>query len=237
MWLSPEILDWETIRESSQVEDTADVRRPYQMLNHAEQILFNATSDLNLVDVITNLKRAVDHRVRSLVNKYEFKKIPGIEKKKPTLELMGILGIVRPAMLIKLIDVRNAVEHKDFQPPSKEICQEFCELVWYFLRSTDNLTAFVTRNFTYESPNNYTISVSTGPFYSWKVDIYGWLPKELISFELKNDWLSLTEFEINLFSEPLCGKRLSTDVSFQGKIYGSPFLLNRVYQSYFSLLG
>lgn len=237
MWISPEILNWAITKELSYVQVMSDVSRPYEMLDHAEHILLNASTNLQLIDVITNLKRAVTHRFRTLANLYEFIKIPCMKKRKPVLETLGILGIVRPKMLLKLIDIRNALEHRDAQPPAKETCQEFCELVWYFLRSTDNLAAFVTSGFLFESQTGYTLDITTGPQDSWMLDVYGFLPTELVCSEYQNNWFSIEDFETTPIYKCAIESHLPTDIYFHGRITGPPMLIDKVYRLYFSLLG
>jgi hypothetical protein len=57
-------------------------------------------------------------------------------------------------MLKRLIDIRNIVEHQDSSPPSTDECQMFADLVWYFLRSTDELVkSFLEGRMFWEQPD------------------------------------------------------------------------------------
>lgn len=138
MWLDPAFLSWENHYMSWKPLDRKKAKRPYEIHEHASNRLAQGTN-LDRVDAITTLKRAVTHRVQVLKAAYglDALEIPG--KPKRDLELLAYLGIVRPLMLKRLIDIRNIVEHEDSDPPAGDDCEIFADFVWYFLRSTDVL--------------------------------------------------------------------------------------------------
>src|SRR5207247_1310376 len=77
------------------------------------------------------------HRVSTLRQLYDLKRLPLPDRPKEDLALLEYLGLIRPMMLEKLIAIRNAYEHEDAAPPDIAACRDFVDLIWYFLRSTD----------------------------------------------------------------------------------------------------
>ena len=147
-----------------------------------------------MIDTITTLKRAVDNRLRILDNLYKFKRIPIKEKPSDLLEIMHYVDIVRPIMVKKLIEIRNAIEHEDASPPNYEDCKVFSEFVWYFLRSTDNLVRELVVTFNLHPASDlsvYSVGCGMGIEYGWNPTIGGWVPSQLISEEAKNSWLRI----------------------------------------------
>jgi hypothetical protein len=55
------------------------------------------------------------------------------------LERLQEFGIVRSAIIKDLFEVRNVIEHEDGEPPALKQCRHYADVIWYFLKSTDNL--------------------------------------------------------------------------------------------------
>jgi hypothetical protein len=179
------------------------------MWNHAEKVVKNASTEFDLIDAICSLKRAINHRLYTLkeiylIEKISFKEFPTDKKK--IRERLCILGIIKPLMLKKIIDIRNAIEHQDSKPPTKEICEEFIETVWYFLRSTDTYLRNVIETFSL-IPNDsefwycHYIEEKTGPKNNWQVSLNGWVPNRVISYEQKKDFIKLNDVSIEKWGE------------------------------------
>jgi hypothetical protein len=133
--------------ETANVSRGREWFRAYEIWEHADLILQQTCNKFHLIDAITSLKRAVNHRLRLLDKLYKFKRIPIKEKPSELLQILHYMDIVRPIMVEKLIQIRNAVEHEDASPPDYEACKVFSEFVWYFLRSTDNLVREIVLTF------------------------------------------------------------------------------------------
>lgn len=194
MWLAPEILEWRVESQGLSFADKSQWKRPYDIWAHAEQVLSHPTTEFQRVDVITTLKRAIDHRVRMLNNLYSLRSIPIRDKPSEVLNLLEFAGIVRPLMLQKLLDIRNAVEHEDASPPDHESCQIFLEFAWYFLRSTDRMSQQILEDFGLLPPTDedyYGLSIYSGPEYAWVPRVWGWLTPNMIANEPRNGWLVL----------------------------------------------
>lgn len=192
----PDILEWrvDTGTFASAFANEHEWKRPYDIWAHAEQVLSHSTTEFLRVDAITTMKRAIDHRVRMLNNSYSLRTIPIKDKPSEILKLLEFVGIIRPLMLRKLLDIRNAVEHEDTTPPDHDSCQIFLEFTWYFLRSTDRIAQVVLSEFSLLPPNNedyYGVTVNSGPKHSWLPRILAWLTPDMLSNEPKKEWIVL----------------------------------------------
>ncbi len=139
MWVSSEILNWDYYADSFTPCNNDNWKRSYEYWTHAEKLLSNANVDeFSRIDIISNLKRAINHRLALLSKVYNFNQIPIKDKPIELLEQLELYGIVRHSMLKEILDTRNALEHKFTSPPEIDMCKNYCEICWYFLRLTDN---------------------------------------------------------------------------------------------------
>jgi hypothetical protein len=116
-----------------------DHERPHRLWTHAERLIANRSSELALSDAILALNRSLRLRLESLERSYSFSLAPGIRAGARALERLAHFGIVRPLILRRLIDIRNAIEHQDDPPPPIDELELLLDAMWYFLRSTDQL--------------------------------------------------------------------------------------------------
>jgi len=100
MWLSPEFLHWHTFVQDRLNNAGADWERAYKIWAHAEEILEQHDDELDLVDAVTTLKRAMNHRLQFLKDTYSFKTIPVKSKPQRTIEQLAFWGIVRPTVIV-----------------------------------------------------------------------------------------------------------------------------------------
>ena len=113
-------------------------KHAYTYLDHAENLILHEKTNF-LIDSISNLKRSIDHRMKLINKNYKIKKTSFYQNNKSIISALSEIGIVRPIMLNNLVKLRNYLEHQFGNPPDKERCKEFSEIVWYFLKSTDTL--------------------------------------------------------------------------------------------------
>jgi hypothetical protein len=176
--------------------EPAPVRRAYEHLAHAEEVLERATSSLDRVDVVTTLKRAVDHRLRLLNSYYKWKKLLSKQLPKGQLQILEAMGIARHRMVARLIDFRNQIEHGDEPPPESAACADLVEIVWYFLRSTDllclRMPTEVNFEFTSDRMPPLGVEVRLNPDQAWDVSCRAALPAALLSVEPHEDWFQLS---------------------------------------------
>jgi hypothetical protein len=255
MWLMPQILEWEPTVESWTLYEDESWRRAYTHWSHAEHLLEKSNSSLDLIDVITTLKRAVDHRLRLIDETYDIRSIPIKDKPSVHLELLSFFGIVRPVMVQKLLDIRNAVEHQDAEPPAKDTCETFLEFSWYFLRSTDMLVRRVALDLVFEPidielAEDYWAHFVIGPRGSWVPAIRGWFTPDMLSSNPVDGWINIKLDKIETKEQLLAsegkskrtrhrdsgrGKNLE-DIYIVGEMRGPAQELLRLYRIYFEAI-
>lgn len=212
VWLSPEVLQWQSYGQGGKQPDISIRARAYEIWKHAEDLLRHAASDLQLVDVITTMKRAIDHRIRALDKAYAFRTIPIKDKPAELLDLLEFLEIIRPLMFRKLVEIRNAVEHEDATPPHYDTCQLFLEFAWYFLRSTDRMLAVISDSiqlFVLDEDDEYWLDLEYGPDKTWNPQVRGYVRSDLISTQPTADWIVLKSTRIETRAQII--KRLKAD--------------------------
>jgi hypothetical protein len=193
LWLSNSILKWYTYCDSLDTIDISLSSRSYIIWKHAERILLEHDEELYLVDALTTLKRAINQRLKVLDSVYHFKDIPFYKKSKGILDIMSDVGLIRPLLLHKLIDIRNSVEHGDKLPPNKDICLEMLDVVWYFIRSTDNNLNIIPETIVMQDikNSNSSLSMDFTPKDKWCMAFYGWLPINLLSNYYKAEYIEI----------------------------------------------
>jgi hypothetical protein len=205
IWISPQIFEWESRVETSSHSESDSWRRAYAIWHHAEQLLENPDTQFNRIDVITTLKRSMDNRIRLLDKIYNFRKITIKDKPRGHLELLHHFRIIRSRMIQKLLDIRNALEHADAEPPSHEDCFEFLEFTWYFLRSTDLLARRTIECLFFDPPeseNGYQGGeFNFSPNKDWIPEIRVWLLPTLISRSPIENWIIVKAEEINVLKD------------------------------------
>jgi hypothetical protein len=210
--LSPEILHWQpSLSESSGkcVEFEEEPPRVYRLLEHAETLLAGQPTRDHRADAIINLNRAVRRRIALLDAVYDFKRIPVGGKPRDFLDLLVLVGIIRPIMLRELKAVRNAVEHNNAEPPSPARCRELAEFVWYFLSSTTGLLRISPRTFRFSFKEHqraydpYWIAFTIDPDVNWKIEVSGWIPANLCTLSPKENWLTVKVDKVEKRQEAL----------------------------------
>lgn len=194
-WLSPDIIEWDLFLQSWWSADKESIRRPYAHWAHAERILSSAESEFHLTDVVTTLKRAVDHRLRLLNDCYKWKRLPVQGLPKGQLQLLEFIGVARHMMINRLVEIRNRIEHADQSPPSCQDCIELVEFVWYFLKSTDSLLIRIPTDIGLEEkagmPDSRWVELQIGPEENWAIKVRGHLPRGMLTQSMHDDWLRL----------------------------------------------
>ena len=121
-----------------------------EIWRHAAARLKGTPSDLDRVDCIGTLKRAINHRLKAIQATYNFDQLPTTRPKKQILEKLQDYGLVRPVIIKELLEVRNGIEHNDAAPPETPRCEFYVDVVWYFLKSTDTLVDMAVDSIVYE---------------------------------------------------------------------------------------
>ena len=263
LWISNKVLDWKAC-ESSSSSDLNMGERAYGILDHALTILNNHSSPLYMVDVVTTLKRAVNHRLKTLNKIYEFDTIPINSKPIGLLRQLEFFGIIKPLMLQELLKIRNDVEHNDRTPPKKIYCQKLYEFVWYFLRSTDVIASKKVESMSLLPSGKlaedciYWIAVTMNAKSIWKINMSGWFHANLLfavdknntfrlnvnKAETKNDFLKRIK---SLSKNSRFFKEMVSDISsayppdpsflyLDGQMMIDEKAMTKIFKKYFSLL-
>jgi hypothetical protein len=195
MWLDPEFLQWPYFGGGGTEPRFGIQNRAYEIWSHAETRLRQIGTDLDLVDVIATLKRAIEQRMRILNGLYSFKMIPVKDKPRDLLGLLGFFDVVRPLMFRKLTEIRNSLEHEDGDPPDTPTCRTYLELTWYFLKSTDGMLKVVTNELNFQPHNEESglwVSFEYGPACGWNPTLSGWVKSEFVSNVPLDSWILIS---------------------------------------------
>jgi len=216
LWLNPVILSWNAKPISGGSGDDL-WKRPYEIWSHAESLLQGDPLEFQRTDALTTLKRAIDRRVQQLNALHNFKSIPIADKPARSLELLEYLGMIRPFMLQRLIEIRNAVEHKDSPPPTVQELLIFLDFVWYFLRSTDTNLRSPIEEFSLElrESSPYGVEVTLGSNTNWIPKIRASVEPSMFSIDPKDGWLLTNMVKIETRQQAL--EKSSLDTGFMGK--------------------
>lgn len=242
IWLSPTVFTWAPFVDASTEFKQEPWKRSHALFLHAEQILNNATTDDERADAIVALRRAINSRVRLLDQRYSFRRLPIKDKPSDVLGLLAFVGLVRPRMLRKLIDIRDAIEHEDIVPPDAEACSVLLEFTWYFLKSTDFITQRVIDTITFtDEENGCWVELGINPPDRWEPRVRGWVPSRLISSEAYDSWLLLQVKRLEKRgknADPADGGfgNESCDRFFQADVRGPAEALRELYRFYFEIV-
>jgi hypothetical protein len=197
VWLTPSVLNWKAKTIALNVTDSTDWKRAYELWNHALKRLSVAATDDDRADVISILRRVLNHRLGRLKTLY-LNGLPLTRKPAGSIEQLEFLGIARPTMVRKLLEIRNQIEYRDAKPPSKKRCAELSEFIWYFLRSTDAYVAQITDSFLLTKldatgkKTPYSLILEIGPPNKWRFRIWwGCFEPDDLSMILKSGWLKI----------------------------------------------
>jgi hypothetical protein len=196
VWLNPNILTWDASVESSSVNQRNEWMRAHELWLHADNRLKKGVTREDRADVIGVLRRVLNHRLKKLKAIY-LDNLPIIKKPAGTIERLALIGVIKPLMLHKLLEIRNAIEYQDTRPPNERQCAELLEFMWYFLRSTDGLIRLVAESISFQKLNKqgeetpYGFTLETGPPEKWKNRIHGWFETKSVSLPTKPNWLKV----------------------------------------------
>lgn len=168
-------------------------KRSYALWNHANTLIQNANTEFELEDGIIDLKRALNHRLKLIEQIYGFKQYIPEYKNIPYLEILERLSIIKPSLLKKLLIIRNNIEHNDDSAPEQERCLELSDIVWYFLKSTDQMCNLLYNDIECidEENDNQFFSIKIDYEKPFNISIRGLLNKNDLSFSYTESFLEL----------------------------------------------
>jgi hypothetical protein len=217
--------------------------RAYEIWEHCFKILDSDKTPLGRIDVISNLKRCLNHRLKNIESNYFINSLPIFKNEKKYFDKLSSLNIIRPFMLQQLFEIRNDIEHNDARPPSIKRTQELLDISWYFLKSTDQLVkGFRDQqlfNFTTKKTSiNYWIVLTFKPVNKWEIVIRGWVPKNFISNSYKKDTIAVEIIKFIANSEIKLSNhqkdKLDTDLFIEGILKPDNEIMKYVLSVYFN---
>jgi hypothetical protein len=110
---------------------------PAMYLEYARKDLQDEGEARNIINAVSNAKRALHLQVDTIVEGYGYHKLKRSSKFPAKLEFLGEIGIATPSIISKLNTLRNKVEH-DYAVPELEQIQDYCDIVELFLRATES---------------------------------------------------------------------------------------------------
>lgn len=194
-FFSKDILNFNYETESTTVLELENLKRAYEIWEHARALIENNESEFHLSDGIANLKRSLNQRLQLIEGVYNLKSVKFEGKPKGYLELLEFFGIVRPFLMKQLLDIRNDIEHRDAKPPSYEKCLELLDSVWYFIKSTDYLVRYSTDTLVYME-DNILIEDRSWVELTYKFDVH----KIYIRGRLSDDFVTNADHSIEIES-------------------------------------
>lgn len=233
IWLPNSVINWDAKSQWGTTFES-EWNRAYSIWEHASGLVEGASNDFNLADGITNLKRALNQRLKLIEEIYYFKNIEIPNKPKGYLELLGRYGIVRPYLMKMLLNIRNDIEHNDATPPDSGRCKEFVDVIWYFLKSTDSIAQVRTDSAVFHlldensSETEYWFSVEVSfENFAKEIEINGWFPNELILGTAQDETSEVFVKIMHTKQEKWSGTenhkdKLDTDIWIVGNLIPSP---------------
>lgn len=211
LYLKEEIFSWHPRTDSGNYAKQDGWNRCYDYLNIAYKIIREHTAPFELIDCVSNLKRAIDHRIKKIASDYQFKSMSKVGLTQDNLQKFEILGLAKPAIIKTITSIRNVLEHQFKDPPSLDRCSELADFTWYFLKSTDSVCRDVPDSFIlsyqyvsgYDS--DYWLSFSFGWEKAWQsFEVYGWLKPSHFDFhELSQAQIAIESLQIKKEEEIL----------------------------------
>lgn len=186
------ILDWDLDMQSwSTINRDVRARAEQLLLRSEFQLNFDKSKDARAECFIT-LKRCLNQRLKAIEKIHQFKNLNIPYKPRGYLELLEIIGVLRPILLKKLLKIRNEIEHEDINPPSYNLCKEYIDVVWYFIKSTNKLVSVSTDDLLFRKlhrnvETQYWINLRLDDKHYKNIHITGWLPKNYLKVRTKNE--------------------------------------------------
>lgn len=228
MYLSDEFFGWSYYDNESTEVDFDKMNRGHEIWRHAQNRVKNNPSEFDRVDCISSLKRAVNSRLKTIDDEYNFHKLPNLRSKKQILEKYQDYGLIRPSILKDLFEVRNLLEHEDSEPPQTDKCRYYIDITWYFLKSTDSLLQMRPGYLHYEDNESELL---VGCDSNWSIDFNGNIKKHLITDNHKKDHIEIINAKIEDLAEN------PNNVSISGYFKMTDELRIRFARDYFGAMG
>jgi hypothetical protein len=145
------------------------------------------------------------------------------------MEKLSDYGLMRPTLIKDLLDVRNLIEHEDAAPADVSKCSYYIDIVWYFLKSTDQVASMVTESIGYWSPDDKShVSLTIDPRKKWAINISASVLGTHVVDVQGDGVLVVVGAKVKRQAKP------KGFVQFRGKLIPNAPQLKRIAQDYFS---
>jgi uncharacterized protein YutE (UPF0331/DUF86 family) len=141
-------LNLETLEHDFSSHDNLTDKIPHKL--RAEDFLSFAEDDMkgdtdrDIVNALSNLKRAIENRMDSLLFVFRYHKLARHLSFPDKMKKLNKLGIVAPRILSKINKIRNLLEHQ-YQIPQKNDIEEAYDVAILFLAYTKRfITDFIS---------------------------------------------------------------------------------------------
>lgn len=101
----------------------------------------------NLINAVSNAKRALHYQVEGLSYALGWKHIKGKKDFPSKLEFLGKCGILSPTIIKRINRLRNTIEH-DYYTPTDDEALEYIEIVELYLAATSIFSKYFPENIT-----------------------------------------------------------------------------------------
>ncbi len=203
IWLSRELLSWNFGSTGGSVIESSEKVRAYDIWNRANLSITNAKSTDDLSDGVLTLKRSLNQRIKKIEEIYNLaaKEKEIQNKPKGYIDLLFHLGIIRPLFIREIFEIRNSIEHDDSKPPTRRRCLELVDIVWYFLKSTDQIIDIERSDFeVFSDKERYWYNLTI----NWKesiLDVWGHIPQEYFSGVAKDGFIKFKARKVETVKE------------------------------------
>jgi hypothetical protein len=239
VYITEGVFSWKATRDGGTIGHQEGWDTPYRYFDLAQRISDEHSDTFQLVDLVANLKRSIDHRLKKISRDYAFKRLNRFDFPKDTLGKLEQFGVVRPTMLKVISGLRNQIEHGFDTPPSLARCQELLDFTWYFLKSTDEICRLIPDRFYLKQ--NHVLGYDSEIWLEFQVSpIDGWknifISGDILPKHFTNDHRSGIGVDCNLLDGYRTEKNHSIEhrVDIRGSHVASTPTISKIIQSYFA---
>lgn len=226
-YLSMEIMEWAKSPCTHTSFDSEAITRSHEIWEHASALICDNAGEFSLADAISNLKKSIDQRLKSIEAAYQFRRLFPKSPKKKYFEILTQFGIIRPYLIEHLFETRNGIEHNGNTPPSIARCRELLDLTWYFLKSTDNMLINIPKgwelNADPDGDEKYWLELDLDNCEDKYLSIRGWFPVDLIQHSPGGSYFkvvnAIIESKSTVCNKQYFEKMLETDRHLSGRIH------------------
>src|SRR5690606_29216322 len=111
VYITEDAFCWKATRDGGSMGYQEGWDTAYRYFDLAQRISDEHSDPFQLIDLVANLKRSIDHRLKKISHDYAFKKLNGLNFPRDTLGKLEKFGVVRPTMLKVISGLRNQIEH------------------------------------------------------------------------------------------------------------------------------